>query len=261
MKVFLLLTTPSLSCTLTGTTRLNYAIDDLLRNETDILLEEATPFGDPNLDYAPYQTVNMVFLSAYNYSPDFKDGDLLESYLSFDSSYYYLILLSFFLFMFTWSLFVLVIKKMKDKKSMIEVRKARKPSYWIMICSILDQDQYPNISKICFTILSLCITLLFYLVIDCFMLSMINTNLVVINEPIVIRNYDDILRHESIKISGVREGSNEAGIFLNSEPGSKLWKVSKHLDLKGSKNLIELIEDIFNQKRVVYWHDDIIFTL
>lgn len=138
-------------------------------------------------------------------------------------------MLSFFLFIFSWSLCSVVACKM-SQRIQNEISRTQKPSYWVMICAILDQDQYPNISKVSFTILSLLTSTLFYLLIDCFMLNMISTDLVVTAKPSVIQSYDEIIVREDLRVFDYK-GSSAGRLFKRAVPGSKFHEVAKKVKL------------------------------
>ena len=149
--------------------------------------------------------------------------DLLDNYLSFHYSYFVAIIVTFIFFSFAWKLCSFFARKI-SKSLKKEIRHARKPAYWVMLCAILDQDQYPNVSRISFSILSFCFSLFFYLLIDCFMLNTISTDLVVMIEPRVIRNYDDIIKRDEIRVVFL-EGMNEDYFFRTADEETDEWKI------------------------------------
>ena len=153
----------------------------------------------------------MMIFSAYNYSSTIKDADLLSTYLSFHWSYYFSIVFTF-LFFTAACIFCSLPASQVSKKVKQEIAHARKPSWWITKYAILDQDQYPNMSRVYFTILSLCFSAFFYLLIDCFMPNIISTDLVVIEHPRVIRDYHDIVDRDGggrLKVLFHRGGTEE----------------------------------------------------
>lgn len=107
-----------------------------------------------------------------------------------------------------------------------EIRNARLPAYWLLLCAILDQDQFPIISHISFTAISTFCSLCFYLMIDCFMLNLVSTDLVSVVDPPVVRNYADILERDNLSVIFL-PGTSEETIFKNSLEGSvesKIWE-------------------------------------
>lgn len=228
----------------------------MAKQEVDFNLFESTANQLPEVDYALISTTYLHILSAYNYEFIMKDRGLLNTYFSFHWSYYTSIIFSFLIFLFSWSICSKIARK-SSKKLKKEIRCARKPGCWIMICAILDQDQYPNISAICFSIISLCASLFFFLFIDCFMLNMISTDLVVITEPSVIRSYDDIIRNEDIKIPIVK-GSDIETIIKSAKFGTKFEKVVQKVKIVNSNGYLysqEACEEIMERKMVLIWYD------
>ena len=127
-----------------------------------------------------------------------------------------------------------------------EVSNAKMPAYWIMICAILDQDQYPNISKVAFTILSFCFSLFFFITIDSFMLNSMSSDLVSIKEPKVTRTYQDVLDRPASELKVLfSPGIGEENFFRYAEPGSKeaqIW--SRHVEV--TQITMESIAELWN---------------
>ena len=160
----------------------------------------------------------------YNYTDHMDETDLMDAYLQFPWSYYTSILSSLVVFILAWKVCACLACKMSQTLKE-ELRKSRLPSYWIMICAILDQDQYPNISRVAFSILSFCFSFLFFVAIDCFMLNTMSADLVVIEEPAVVRTYEDALEREGLKLVFM-EGMEDAEFFRSSDPGTienQIW--------------------------------------
>ena len=180
----------------------------------------------PDIEYSlPVFEEFMETPCAYNYTEQMEETDVIDAYLTLPWSYYVSVFTTFIIFIMIWKLCTVVLCKVSDLiKS--EIANARLPSSWIMTCAILDQDQYPKISSITFTILSFCFTLFFYITIDCFILNTMSTDLVVIKEPTVARSYEDISARDDL-ILIFHDAMDEKNFFRNAEEGTieaKLWK-------------------------------------
>lgn len=86
----------------------------------------------------------------FRYKENAESADLLDTYLGFPPSCYIPTILSFFVFLFTWNLGAYV-EKSVDNNIKKELDGAREPGYWLMTCAILDQNQFPDVSKVVFT--------------------------------------------------------------------------------------------------------------
>lgn len=96
-----------------------------------------------------------------------------------------------------------------------------------MICAILDQDQFPQVSRPSFAALSLCVSIGFYALIDCFMLNLISTDLVIIPEPQSIRSFSDILSRNVTVL--FFKGMTEEQIYSESKEGTQEYEIMKNV--------------------------------
>lgn len=111
-----------------------------------------------------------------------------------------------------------------DENCKSELDNARLPSYWIMLCAILDQDQFPNVSKSSFSVLSICFSLFFFVMVDCYMMNMMRSDLVVIDEPGVVRTYQDAIDKEGLRLIFFT-GSDEEKFFRDAPIGTKEYAI------------------------------------
>ena len=200
----------------------------------------------------PAYVENMVLACIYKYENNFKTTDLLDAYTSFDWSYYFSVTLSVIIFLCSWSLCAelgkRIAKQIKD-----ELDNDRKPSYWLLTCAILDQDQFPNVSRATFSILSACISILFFVLIDCFMLNTISTDLVVFTEPKVIKSLQDILDRDDVQAVFIK-GLDEDKFFKEAKEGSveeKVWK-RKSAFIEGvNEKTTQILKDKFMDQEYV----------
>lgn len=235
----------------------------MLRNEVDhipILQQmHETDLVDYNI---PMAEDKLMIVCAYNYTNATIEGDLIDSYLSFNWTYYLAIMLSFIIFTASWNIFSILGSKICDILE-YRIKNSYKPCYWITLCSILEQYQYPNVLKLSFLCLSICSTMLFYIFINCFMLGMIQTDLVVITEPQVVRDYRDIISRSEVKVLFFK-GTPEEQFFEHAKDGTdefKLWQKKQHLKTVSADSVFELIDPAFQQKVVIIarqWTVDII---
>ena len=189
--------------------------------------------------------------SIYNYSNTTTPASLLSAYTSFHWSYYFAIISTFLTFSLAWACCSYLARTIR-KRLKRELVRANLPAWWIMTCAILDQDQYPKVSRIAFTILSLCFTEFFYLFIDCYMLNQIRTDLIVIKEPQVIHDYYDLIRREKDSVYAVfREGSPETKFFENAPDGTPESEVWKRRLVIESYNNEEYIRALMAQKHIL----------
>lgn len=203
-----------------------------------------------NVDYTiPVFSDRMKIVCLYYPTNTTTMMDLLDTYLSFDWSYFLSIILTFLFFTATWSLCSIFARRMSPSLK-DEIDRGRKPAYWVMLCAILDQDQYPSISMISFTILFLCFSSFFYLFIDCFMLNTISTDLVVTAEPRVIRDYNDIIQRSDVKVVFL-PGMNEEFFFKDAQPGTveeQIWSKRYIIESISMEELIGLLLPLVNQQ-------------
>ena len=190
---------------------------------------------DSNLSYIEYSFPVfddfLMVMSLYNYTDHMAETDLLDAYLQFPVSYYLSTFITFLAFVLTWKSCARAAGKL-SRTVRRQLRNARLPSYWIMVCAILDQDQYPTVSRVAFTILSFCFSLFFFITVDCFILNTMTTDLVVIDEPATIGNYDQAIAREGLKV-GFMRGMDEIAFFRDAKEGSKerqIWDKSMVLD-------------------------------
>lgn len=243
-------------------------IGTVATNETDCLPYFFGPYEIPDAEYLLIFAIDYVFLSAYNYTHDMRDGNLLHTYLSFDWSYYVSVVVSMMVFIFTWNMCASTAGHV-NKKLKRQVKNARKGGVYLIFCDMLNQHQYPNISRMGFTVISTSASVLFFFLVDCFMMSMISTDLVVITEPRVIRTYDDIIDND-VKI-WVFKGTSEESLFrdlslgiderFGNENSEKMRKVASNAKLYKSFRTIfypDAQKDVINQKMIHFWWDDAI---
>lgn len=225
--------------------------------EADLSMFTQTSYEDSGAEYPdPILNGRLDIISAYNYSGDMKDVDLLSMYLSFHWSYYLSIILTFAFFTAAWSCCSFLAKRIR-RKLKNQIKNARKPSWWILTCAILDQDQYPNISRVSFTILSICFTSFFYFLIDCFMLNMISTDLVMVEQPTVVRDYSDIIDRDDggrLRVL-LTDGSTEAEFFSSAPDGSqerRIWE--RHINFQNLP-VEEAVKCFFEQQCIGFLAD------
>ena len=227
-------------------------------------LDASKIFEIEEVDYSPaISSSYLQILSFYNYSGAMKGSDLLSTYLSFHWSYYFAIIATFIIFTISWSYCSLLSSKI-SRKLLDEIVNSRKPPWWIMICAILDQDQYPVVSRISFTILSLCSSSFFYLLIDCFILSMISTDLVVIDEPRVINDYVDTIKADDDG-KGVRvwmwKGSTEEEFFKDSLDGTLEREVWNRRIRTEETDVTKLLGPLMEQRYIMICRNGLITSL
>lgn len=89
-----------------------------------------------------------------------REQDLLDNHLSFHWSYIIALMFMFSIFTLTWNILSFYGSRLSRviKKELI---RSRKPGYWLTFCAFIDQDQYPIVSKVSFTILSLTVSTFF----------------------------------------------------------------------------------------------------
>lgn len=202
------------------------------------------------VDYSvPVYDEDLQIICSYNYTVDWVPSDLMDAYLEFHWSYYVSLSLTFFIFIFVWkicaNLATKICKTLRD-----EIRNARLPSYWIMICAILDQDQFPNVSRIAFSTLSICFSLFFFILVDCFMMNIMRSDLATIEEPRVIRTYEDIVDRNGLEILFLN-GMDEEVFFRDAEEGSiesKIWDKKKIIKSISPDIIGEVWQPVIDQR-------------
>lgn len=205
-----------------------------------------------SVDYEiPLWSDDLIIACAYNYTGEPMPIDLLDAYLTFHWSYYFSVLFAICYLVAAWSLCAFFARKL-SRKVRKEIRRARIDSCWIVFSAIIDQDNFPVISSICFTILSLCSSIIFFVLIDCFMLNMISTDLVVIDEPKVIKSYYDIARRKDLGIVFL-PGMNEEDFFKDAKYGTyeyEIWRKRQQLESVSPGSIGQMIIPAINQKLI-----------
>lgn len=209
-----------------------------------------------NVDYThPIHDDFLQMICAYKYNGNFTDSDLMDAYLDFHWSYYVSLIPTFFLFIFIWKMFTVSAGTMFDTiKEQLE--KSRLPSYWLMICAILDQDQFPDISPF-FSILSLCVTVFFFVLFDCFMMNMMSADLVTIDEPAVIRSYQDAIDRKGLGLMFFN-GWDDENFFRYAKKGtmeSKIWEKRYEMPGVSMDSIMQVFQPVMDQKVVVLLRD------
>ena len=193
----------------------------------------------------------LSMVCAYNFTERMAESDLMDAYTQFPASYYLSIFLTLIVFIFAWKTCARLGSKL-SRTVRRQLRKSRLPSYWIMICALLDQDQYPNVSRISFSILSFCFSLFFLIAINCFMLNTMSTNLVVIEEPAVVRTYEDAINRKDLRML-FYNGMDEVKFFKNAREGSvesKIWDKRLIVEDMSMELISRLWQPTINQKVV-----------
>lgn len=195
-------------------------------------------------------------ICAYNYTEHLEPQDLINAYLEFDWSYYLALTVSLVGFIIAWKFCESIASKLSDRVKN-ELERSRLPPWWIMICAVLDQDQFPKISRAAFTILSLCFSFFFFITIDCFMLNVMSSDLVTIENPRVVQSYRDILEREDLKVLFV-VGLDEETLFQNAEKGSdefEIWKKRFELRDLSVNSIASVWQPIIDQKMIGLMRD------
>ena len=211
---------------------------------------------------APVFEEFLMVLSFYNYTEHMAETDLLDAYLQFPLSYYQSIFFTFTAFVLTWKYCARAASKL-SRRVRRQLRRSRLPSYWIMVCAILDQDQYPKVSRVAFTILSFCFSLFFFITIDCFILNGMTTDLVVIEEPATVASYDQVIAREGLEVVFLR-GSDEMAFFRDAEEGSKerqIWDKRMVMDGISLDSLGQVMATGLDQKTVSIFRDWVMHTI
>ena len=208
---------------------------------------------DRRFDYtSPLFEDYLYIYCAYNYSDAMEESDLMDAYLDFHWSYYVSLMLTFFVFLLSWD----ICSKLGSKISQTirtELDKARLPGYWTMICAVLDQDQFPAISRISFSILSFCFSLFFFITVDCFMMNTMSADLVTISDPVVVRSYQDVIDRADMKVLFFK-GHDEEILFSSAQKASldgKIWEKRYLLQGISVEAIGEVVAPIISQKMVI----------
>lgn len=205
-----------------------------------------------NIGYTIPIFEDILFIGCgYNYTEEFNDSDLLDAYLDFQWPYYVSILLTFIFFISSWKFCSFLARKI-SRKLRDEIQNARLPPYWIMICAILDQDQFPAISRAAFSTLSILFSLFFYVLIDCFMLNTMSADLVTITEPKVVQSYQDIIDREGLKVIFF-PGMDEEALFMSAPEGSveaQIWEKKESMEDLSADTLARIWFPLQTQENV-----------
>lgn len=226
------------------------------------------------VDYSlPIFSNYLTIVSAYNYTVDgaTSNRDLLDTYLSFDWSYFVSIISMFILFVISWNFCSYISRRLIRRKSIsrrlinrriiteevIGKRLTSESAVWIILRALLDQDLFPinfkkmsKVSKITFSFLPICISIFFFLLIRCFMFNMISTDLVIIAQPKVIRSYEDILNGENTSAIFL-DGMGEEDFFKDAKDGTvehAIWQRRKTLESLSLLRIRELVQPTIEQK-------------
>lgn len=204
----------------------------------------------PEVKYtSPAYEETLVLASVYEYAHERKSTDLIDMYMSLHWSNYLSVLISTICLLLFWNKFI----KLSQKRTRKKFVKARKSGYWLMICAILDQYQFPDISHISNSIISICTSLLFFISIDCFILNMVGTDLVVIEDPDAVTSYSDIIKYDKAKALFF-QGMTESVIFKNSDIKSDEYEIYTNysiiFDRIDSRAFMEFQHGFFNRSIV-----------
>ena len=195
-------------------------------------------------------------ICAYNYTEEMHDTDITDAYLEFHWSYYSSVATTFLLFLVSWKICSYMARNI-SRQLRDQIRNARLPDYWIMICALLVQHQYPAISRVTFSALSVLVSVFTFITIDCFMRNMLNCELVSITKPAVIQTYQDAIDKEGLKLMFFT-GWDEEGLFMNAEPGTKeneIWKKAMFMDDINIDSIKAVWQPIMDQKVVFLLRD------
>ena len=198
----------------------------------------------------------LQIICSYNYTEHFKEQDLINTYLEFHWSYYVSLVLTLIAFISIWNWCSLIASKLSAQVKK-EIENSRLPSYWIMTCAILDQDQFPNISRLAFTILSFCFSFFFFITVNCFMLNMMRTDLVTIEEPRVITSYDDIIGREDLNVV-FPKGLDEEAFFREAKDGSKefiIWQKRRFMEELSAEAINDIWQPTIDQRLIFVLRD------
>lgn len=210
------------------------------------------PYMDDITYSLPLYEDFVYWASAYNFTDDEPiKQDIIDLYLDFPKSYYVAVILSLMAFIISWKFCEKIARRISNKLR-DEFDNARLPTSWIMTRAVLDQDQYPNISRVAFSLLSLCISICFYVTIDCFILNTMSTDLVVYKEPANIRNYEDAIGRVGLKIA-FGAGMDEAKFFDNATKGSpeyEIWQKRYMIKSLGTSVVTDLAMPLVHQQVV-----------
>lgn len=191
---------------------------------------EVHGYGNGTLDHISYTiplTENFLDLvCSYRFTNETEGASLMDAYLSFQPSFYIVVVSTVAIFITTWTICSQLASKISDKYKE-EIRKARLSPTWIIVCAILDQDQFPNVSKVSFSVLSICFSTFFYITIDCYMMNSMSTDLVVPVEPIVVKSLQDILKRPDVQLLHA-DGSDEELFMAKADPDSVLGMIWKY---------------------------------
>lgn len=210
----------------------------------------------------PVYVENLAQACVYEYQTVTESADLLDTYLSFNWSYYFSIFISILCFIASWNICAMIGSRI-DVSVKNKLRSTRKPAYWLITCSILDEDQFPDIARISFSAISICTFMLLYFFIDCFLLNQISTDLVVVVEPQVVKSYSDILYRDDVKALFV-ESNDDNKFFSDAKYGSlehEIWKTkSIMVHAVDSENIQRYQEGILKQRYVGIIRDWVILS-
>ena len=221
-------------------------------NDAAILPERVWAENTDMVQYTvPIYDHFLVIVCSYNYTERMVRSDLMDAYLQFPYSYYSSLLLTLIGFIVAWKTCARLAGKLSSQVR-DELENARTPAWWIMVRAILDQDQYPNVSKVAFSILSFCVSLLFFVAVDCFMLNTMSADLVVIEEPAVIRSYEDIVNRNGLRVLFFK-GMDEESFFNAAKEGTleyEVWKRRWVHDNGKMDTVSKVSQPIFDQTAI-----------
>lgn len=102
--------------------------------------------------------------SAYEFADEHERKDILDMSIAFDWSYDLSIIFTTMFFVIVWSIFQSFAKK-KWKYVNEIISNTHKSSTWLIICVLIDQDQFPDFEMYIFNLISVLVVilLLFYL--------------------------------------------------------------------------------------------------
>lgn len=206
-----------------------------------------------HIDYSiPIYVDELKIICSYNYTDHFVSADLIHAYLDFHWSYYASFIFTVFGLVFAWKICADIASKMSHelKKQLIN---SRLPSYWILVCAIFDQGQYPNVSRAIFPLLSICTTIFVFIVIDCFMKNVMSADLSVMTQPRVIQTYQDILEREHLQLMFI-PGWAESDFFEFAPVGSiesKIWKKRYILNEISAKTIGKVWQPVIDQEIIL----------
>ena len=216
------------------------------------------------LDYVEYSGAYfddyLGLASAYEFTDHQERKDILDMFIAFDWSYDLSIIFMTMFFVIVWSKLQSFAKK-KWKYVKETISNTHKSSIWLVICALMDQDQFPDFGMCSFNLISVLVAIYYFLFIKCFMMNMLGTDLSVVKEPDVITSYGDILSDPDIKVV-LLSGSPEAALFSSSPKNSieNIFWNRRELIGYDLVKIMDLLNGLFDQRYVAMMQDWLLET-